>query len=934
MQYLIGKVLFGVPLDFEEMEVPIWNKTRTELLYTMTEREALHYFYEEGRCNFGNWQDLPARGFNESLIFCGRRGGKAFDVNEEIPTPEGFRKIGDLKEGDSVFGPDGVPVRVVNAWDPFEAETYKVSFDDGTSVVAHGEHQWFTVTKAERKKIRRLPKNASIGSVKTTNEIAATLLITRPDGRRETNHCIKVAEPIQLPAAALPMDPYCLGAWLGDGDKVGGSCYACHIDDAPEILENFKAAGYEVRGYNDIGRHENTRFYVGMTQDLKKIGVIGNKHIPQEYLWASRDQRLALLQGLMDTDGSCCKERARCEFCNTNRDLAEGVYHLAASLGLKPRWVEGRAKLNGKDFGPKYRINWISSLPVFRLKRKLDLLPTAKEVSTRNRWRFIESVEPAGKRTVRCIAVDREDGLFLFGRNFNITHNSQGVSAYGCYKLYKLLCIRSPQEYYSLVGSSQIDFTFLAQDDDGANRVFGKMKNDVNNAPFFSPYIFKSPNTSEMAFVTEADRGKRDIMPSIFVSAWPCTTRAARGPSSIFLVLDEFAHFRNATGANSADVYESAKPATADFTHGTDGDLESLVITITSPDKKVGKSYELWQTALREGANSSIFGIRLSSAEMNPRISSDFLLSELSKTNPQRWNAEYGGEFLEASGSYVQPQDFMACVDTDRGNLEKFTPRAIGQRYFWGLDLGFRKDATALAVGHWELDERDFPRLIVDFVDRLMVGEGKYVGYDELPVDDVYDWLQRRQELTPGFQGVTDQNSGSMFVQRAQQEGLGFFKLINLTAGINSQAAYVLQGFINNKVIRFPNVPKFIREMKLLEAYYVTKYQLKVEAPSEKDEDGNPCHDDMYDAVAEMAWDANKWLLEYGATHLTPESMRFIEAMGKGFHEMPPEAIAAAADANNYALADMRIQQRQYLLGRPGVEAGMQSPRLTARRRR
>jgi hypothetical protein len=355
---------------------------------------------------------------------------------------------------------------------------------------------------------------------------------------------------------------------------------------------------------------------------------------------------------------------------------------------------------------------------------------------------------------------------------------------------------------------------------------------------------------------------------------------------------------------------------------------------ITSPDKKVGKSYELWQTALREGTKSSIFGIRLSTSEMNPRISSDFLLSELSKTNPQRWGAEYGGDFLEASGSYVQASDFMACVDEDRGNIEKFTPRAIGQRYFWGLDLGFRNDGTALAVGHWELDERDFPRLIVDFIDRLMVGEGKYVGYDELPVDDVYAWLQTRQELTPGFQGVTDQNSGSMFIQRAHQEGLNFFKLINLTAGINSQAAYVLQGFINNKVIRFPNVPKFIREMKLLEAFYVTKYQLKVEAPNEKDEDGNQCHDDMYDAVAEMAWDANKWLLEYGTTHLTPESMRFIEAMGRGFHEMAPEGIAAAADANNFAMMDMRVQARQREILRPGAEAGMLSPRIGARRRR
>src|SRR5579863_209376 len=210
---------------------------------------------------------------------------------------------------------------------------------------------------------------------------------------------------------------------------------------------------------------------------------------------------------------------------------------------------------------------------------------------------------------------------------------SELVAAIAAYKLYLLLNIRSPQEHFGLFPGSIIDFTFLAQDENGAHRLFKKLREQVLKAEsFFAPYL-KDTNAKDLAFITLADREKSDSTPTVTVSCLPCTTNAVRSPSSIFLALDEFAHFRSAKGSTSDDMYAAASPSTADFHHtkavdklpeqpmGTDfgeesnvsfeepegtepglefedanetiGFMDSMILSISSPLKKIGKMYEL-----------------------------------------------------------------------------------------------------------------------------------------------------------------------------------------------------------------------------------------------------------------------------------------------------------------------------------------------------
>ena len=936
-------------------------------------------------CNIGDWRDIPERGYNEACVIAGRRGGKLLSVDEAIPTPLGFVRNGDLKDGDRVFGEDGKAYHVLMAHPIVEEEAFRVSFDDGTFTYAHAGHLWRTYTQGERKNLlRRIPprempvvppgkcrcgcgRDAPVsprnelrrgvkggdtlgfvrghqlrmprfsppiqGGIRTTEEVQATL---------QANHAIPLTLPIDLPDAKLLLDPYCLGYWLGDGNS---DCGILTISpaDAPEVLSCFAAAGYTWHRNKD----NPTRWHI-LGLPLRSLGVLDNKHIPFDYLWASRGQRLALLQGLCDSDGHCAGD-GQVEFCNTNKDLAEGVYQLASSLGAKPFFHEGRACLHGKDCGPKYRVTWTGQLPAFHLKRKLARLP--KKVKATQRWRYIKSVEPAGKMRMRCITTDNPTGLYLFGKNFNVTHNSQLVSAMAAYKLYLLLNFRSPQEYFDLVPNSHIDFTFLAQDEEGSDRLYDKLREDVNRAPFFAPF-FKAGTGTWMGFITESDRGKRDVTPTVNVDSHPCTTRSVRSPSSLMLALDEFAHFRSEKGSTSDEVYQAATPSTLNFHHAEllNGSWisqeqmkhldppqyrefqDSLIVSISSPWTKVGKMYDLHRLALDKGKDSSIFTLRVSTAEMNPTVLPKILHEEHEKS-PMTFRAEYGGQFLDSSETYVTEATIRACTDvrytegpdpkpipeTGRLNLTVFAPSCIGRQYFWGLDLGMMRNATALAIGHLEHVGGKNPLMLVyDYIDRMMVGERfegpgveavpgttKYVGYRALPLEDIVLWLRALNRVMPCFRGATDQHGGQQLVQLLEINEIYNVELLNLTTIINSQMAFALKGYMDNTRCRFPYVPRFMHELRTVEAEYVGKYQIRVQAPPEKG-----ATDDMCDAAEEVAYVAQKWLMEEGGLHVDPSgaSLAIQEQMQK-----PP---APLMSLDGVSMTDIKVIERMHRLQR------------------
>ncbi|HYY89933.1 MAG TPA: LAGLIDADG family homing endonuclease, partial [Chloroflexota bacterium] len=263
-------------------------------------------------------------------------------------------------------------------------------------------------------------------SLLTTEQIAESLRVTAA-GR--SNHAIPVAGPLALPEAKLPVDPYFLGAWLGDGNSRSSQITTAD----PEVLCEIALAGYATRklsnrylhAVDDENRKARSRWQRGLTGRLRALGVIQNKHIPNAYLRASERQRTALLAGLLDTDGTVSVNGA-VQFTTTHPRLSEGLHELACSLGFRPTVMQGHARLHGRDCGPKSTIHFTTDQQVYRLPRKVAAhRERLRNYSRpRNRFRYIVSVRPVPTRPVRCIQVDAPSHLYLAGTSFIPTHNS------------------------------------------------------------------------------------------------------------------------------------------------------------------------------------------------------------------------------------------------------------------------------------------------------------------------------------------------------------------------------------------------------------------------------------------------------------------------------------------------------------------------------
>lgn len=348
--------------------------------------------------------------------------GKKLSLETELPTPNGFVQLKDLKEGDKLFDENGNVCKVLKLHPISESpESYKVIFDDGSEINACAEHLWLTYTRKNRKK--HTPP-----SIKTTKEILETLRVNK-DNR--CNHSIPCTKPLKYSRKKLLIDPYVLGCWLGDGSSIRGNIECADH----EILNNINNAGYSVtllkhgktndksksRPYR-IGDILKTPRKIGkLTKQLKELNLLKNKHIPDIYLRSSVNQRLSLLQGLMDTDG-CCSKDGMLEFCSAIPELANGVLELVRSFGIKANVKKSKTFYNGKRCKDRYRIVFKTSLPVFRIKRKLNNISGTK--TPRAQHRYIVDVVPIDPIPMRCITVDSPSHLYLVTRSCIPTHNT------------------------------------------------------------------------------------------------------------------------------------------------------------------------------------------------------------------------------------------------------------------------------------------------------------------------------------------------------------------------------------------------------------------------------------------------------------------------------------------------------------------------------
>ncbi len=364
--------------------------------------------------------------------------GRAQPLHSRVLTPAGWRKMGDLRQGDFIIGSDGKPTRVTGVFPQGEKTVYRVSMTDGSSALACAEHLW-SVTTLEDKRRHKSPR------VLETQEMIANF---------KRNHQYRyelplLSAPIEWATRSVPLEPYALGLLLGDGCITGKTSPSFCTSDvelvstlgfAPADMNlSFRhKSGFDYTITNPLAGRGGSRVRNPLTQALRELELCGTysstKFIPEVYLLNSAEVRLAVLQGLLDTDGGPVIQpgrTCRVQYVTTSERLKNDVLFLVRSLGGVAYWRRRRAEgrtpgfARGREIG--YRndafvmdVRLPEGFEPFRLRRKAAIYH--KHGGGRP-MRFIKNIESAGVEETQCISVAALDSLYVTD-DFIVTHNT------------------------------------------------------------------------------------------------------------------------------------------------------------------------------------------------------------------------------------------------------------------------------------------------------------------------------------------------------------------------------------------------------------------------------------------------------------------------------------------------------------------------------
>lgn len=367
--------------------------------------------------------------------------GKALTLDSKLFTKSGPIRMGDIKLGDEIANPDGGFSKVTGVYPQGSKIVHRVFFSNGCYVDCCEDHLW---------KVRH---NAN-GWDRIVNTKFLMENCRRHDGKRVLS--IPCSKPVSFERKEYIIDPYFMGIIIAEGGLTNGTL--CFTSCEKEILERVEAGVFEgyVRkssSYKDhrLVKHKRSNEKNIYIQELKNLDLWGKyayqKHIPEKYKYGSIDQRIALLQGLMDGDGTISKKGA-ISYCTTSFSLIKDFCELVYSLGGTTKITEKRGSL--KQDGTRHRksyqchLNLPNDIEIFFLSRKKKRIVSRKKYLPKL---YVDKVEKLGEQEMQCISVDHKESLYLTD-NYITTHNTKIAVAYGIEKLldgyYKRLIITRP----------------------------------------------------------------------------------------------------------------------------------------------------------------------------------------------------------------------------------------------------------------------------------------------------------------------------------------------------------------------------------------------------------------------------------------------------------------------------------------------------------
>ena len=401
---------FGIGGKFECKK----DYTELDMEYGVYPEYLIYRVSDDGILRLAGQVDLIVKQGNDIYII----DHKGLPLDTPILTSSGWSTMKDLKVGDKVFDKDGNLCTVTVKSSVHHNPCYKINFDNSESIVADMDHRWlisFKLAKPTKKNPTGF-KNV----IMTTIELKTYLDSLE---KRNSYNIPKIlnAKPLNIEEKKLLIDPYVLGVWLGDGSKSCG--VITQAKDSPVWFE-LESRGYKLSpnlNHNSDRKNVEMRTVYGLISQLKYLNLIDNKHIPEEYMLSSYNQRLDLLRGLMDTDGSFNKIRHRYIMNTSQKWQVEDLNKLLSTLGVKSTIFDVINTCEGKKF-PGWNLCFTTDEFNPFLTRNQEITNIVKKDN--NSFRNITSVESVETVPTQCIAVDSPSHTYLCTHSLIVTHNT------------------------------------------------------------------------------------------------------------------------------------------------------------------------------------------------------------------------------------------------------------------------------------------------------------------------------------------------------------------------------------------------------------------------------------------------------------------------------------------------------------------------------
>ncbi len=878
VQKVILKAHYGLELDdTKKFKISDW---RRENWKELTEKEYLKHIYDDGRCNIG--EVVPGTERREMVLSIGRRSGKCVLGDTLVLTDNGIFRIDQLG---NTNGSEFQPLKVTIAQEGKEVTSQSEFFYNGgvKPVFKFKTHCGYRLGGTGNHRIKVLSDNGDIEWRYLSDlKLGDIVCIHRDTNLWGKNNSLSIEEAIALgdkdfvPSIILYSSSEIVSAYIQGVFKDSKVIYSINEEykhqlqilllnlgivskcdsNSLSILDVDKTDSYyydpvteittDVQPVYDLNVPNGSMFVAnGMTNHNTTISAciaayetykLIKKTDPQAYYGLPASNNIQIISVATDKDqaGLLYNEVSghfrNCFAYDTEIITDQGVKKIGDVAGTEQilltrdgSWVSAPIRSFGKQ-------------KLYKLTLMRQGVDKVIYTTENHRWYVL-----GNKETVITIGLKPKD---ILESNNDIEWAVKDIEETDRF-----------EEVYCATVEGHGNFTL-----DG-NIVTG-------NCAFFGPYT--ANNTQSYArFQTPKDveRYGRYIedptaKATLKVTFRSCVAKGLRGAGNICVIMDEIAHFTETGQSGAEEVYNAVVPSTSAYSpkDPTDrripvGPVEGRVISISSPLGKQGLFYKLFQIGMQGGkASSNMLCVQAPTWEVNPTVPATEFEKHYLK-NPTVFFTEYGGEFTDRTRGWIEDsKDLLKCVNPKRTAVERGQAK---KPHFMGIDLALVGDGTAIAIGHVEDD-----KIVLDKIDMIKAGVGKFVNKERLDFDDVADWVLDYSKKFYITEGIFDQWAGIPFEQALQKRGLGQMKTVNMTKQITSQMFQNFKDMMWDERLELYDKPNaestnqheaYLNELMELQSTVHSKNLITVEAPQV---DGK--HDDMSDALVRMVWIASQ----------------------------------------------------------------------------